>query len=264
MHPFFHSLVKIVSHCTSVKGKTDCNRYCFNPPVSLRRSSEVQSPWCPLCSLLFWIQYECPHSALSGGKHTTDGQEVILGLTVCLDVGAFLSLCEAFGGWSVLPEVGRQGFCMGRSMQWRAGCCIAAQAVWGALCTGKGFSECLSVLPSKECCHLKSLLTVNCCWAFSATFPHVCPSIQNATALCLGKIPLRYVTRKAVTVLVVWTLWPQYTINYILETFLGQIKQHSCTLHKRLWYLKHVSYSIHLWLNYMWSVNPCVVRTSLF
>lgn len=39
MHPFFHSLVKIVSYCTSVERKTDCNRYCFNPYISLRR------PW---------------------------------------------------------------------------------------------------------------------------------------------------------------------------------------------------------------------------
>lgn len=46
----------------------------------------------------------------------------------------------------------------------------------------------------------------------------------------------------------VWeALWSQFIINYILETFLGQIKQHSCAVHKCVCYLKYADYSVHLW-----------------
>lgn len=168
-------------------------------PIFPSEGPGVQSPCCLLCLLLFWIQYECPRCTLRGGEHTTGGQEVILGLTVCLDMGTLLSLCEALGGWSVLGLSYRrwEGVGVAQADICSEGLTAASlPAVWGALCTGEGFSGCISVSPSKECCHLKSLLRVSCCWAFSATFSRVCPSIKSVTALCLGRISLGYVTQK--------------------------------------------------------------------
>lgn len=136
-------------------------------PIFPSEGPEVQSPCCLLCLLLFWIQYECPRCTLRGGEHTTGGQEVILGLTVCLDMGTLLSLCEALGGWSVLQEVGRRGCCTGRYMQWRADCCILASSVGSVVHRGRlqWMHICVAfkgVLPFKVTAKSKLLLGIQC------------------------------------------------------------------------------------------------------
>ena len=110
------------------------------------------------------------------------------------------------------------------------------------------------------CC----ILGVRCCWAFGSTsrcvYPcmqWVCPNRKSASVMFWQKISQVYFPD---TLDFVWgDLRTQYIINYILEYFLGQIQQHSCTVHKRLCYPKYADYSVLLWF---WLYTKCQPMSS--